>query len=48
LSYIPSSKGDENTNIRDEEVEILLGSSTNKLVKKPYVGGVPSLGAKVS
>jgi hypothetical protein len=48
LNYIPSSEGDENTNISDEEVKILLGSSTNKPVKKPYVRGVPSLGAKVS
>jgi hypothetical protein len=48
LSYIPSLKSDENTNIGNEEVEILLGSSTNKPVKKPYVGGVTSLGAKVS
>jgi hypothetical protein len=32
LSYIPNSKGDENTNIGDEEVEIPLGSSLNKLL----------------
>jgi hypothetical protein len=48
LNYIPSSKGDENTNTGGEEVKISLGSSTNKLVKKPYVRGVPSLGAKIS
>jgi hypothetical protein len=56
LSYIPSSKGDENMNIGDEEVEIplgssinkLLGSSTNKSVKRPYVGRVTSPSAKVS
>jgi len=35
LNYIPRSKGDENTNIGDEEVEIPLGSSTNKQMKKP-------------
>ncbi len=48
LNYIPCSKGDENTNIGDEEVEILLGSSTNKLMKKTYVEGFPSPCAKVS
>jgi hypothetical protein len=41
LNYIPSSKGDENTNTGDEEVKIPLGSSTNKPVKKPYVRGGP-------
>jgi hypothetical protein len=48
LNYIPSLEGDENTNTSDEVVKILLKSSTNKPVKKPYVRGVPSLGAKVS
>jgi hypothetical protein len=48
LNYIPCSKGDENTNIGDEEVEILLGSSTNKLMKKTYVEGFPSPCVKVS
>jgi hypothetical protein len=48
LNYIPSWEGDENTNTGDEKVKILLGSSTNKLMKKPYLRGVPSLGVKVS
>jgi hypothetical protein len=47
-SYVPSSKGDKNMNISDEEVEIPLKSSANKPMKKPYVGRVPSPGAKVS
>jgi len=45
---IPSSENDENTNIGDEKVEIPFESSTNKPMKKPYVKGVPSFGAKVS
>jgi hypothetical protein len=45
LNYIPSLEGDENMNIGNEKVEIPLKSST---MKKPYVRGVPSLGAKVS
>jgi hypothetical protein len=48
LNYILSLIGDENINIDYEKVEIPLESSRNKLMKKPYVGGVPSLGAKVS
>jgi hypothetical protein len=48
LNYIPSSEGDENLNTGDEEVKIPLRSSTNKLVKKPYVRGVLSLGVEVS
>jgi len=48
LNYIPSLEGDKNMNIGDEKVEIPLRSSTNKPMKKPYVGGVRSLGAKVS
>jgi hypothetical protein len=48
LNYIPSLKGDENTNTGDEVVKILLRCSTNKPMKKPYVRGAPSLGAKVS
>jgi hypothetical protein len=48
LNYIPSLEGDENTNIGNEKVEIPLRSSTNKPMKKPYVRGVPSFGAKVS
>jgi hypothetical protein len=48
LNYVSSSKGDENMNTGDQKVEISLGSSTNKPMKKPYVRGVQSLSVKVS